>query len=68
MPRVTEQPAVIDTARRLGATPAQVGLAWLLHRAENVLLIPGTSSVAHLEENVGAGTVELDAEALAALG
>ena len=67
MPKVTEEPAVREVAERLGATPAQVGLAWLLQRSPNVLLIPGTSSLAHLEENLGAGRVELDAEALAQL-
>jgi len=44
-----------DVAQRLGATPMQVALAWLLHRSPNILLIPGTSSLAHLRENLGAG-------------
>lgn len=48
-------------AERAGATPAQVALAWLLHHAGHVLLIPGTSSLAHLEENLAAAGVELDA-------
>ena len=56
-----------DVARRLGATPMQVALAWLLRRAPNVLLIPGTSSVAHLRENLAAGDLDLPREALAAL-
>jgi pyridoxine 4-dehydrogenase len=67
IPKVTEQAAVREVADRLGATPAQVGLAWLLHHSPNILLIPGTSSVAHLEENVATAEVELDAEALALL-
>jgi pyridoxine 4-dehydrogenase len=67
IPKVTEQPAVRKVADRLGATPAQVGLAWLLMRSPNVLLIPGTSSLAHLEENLAASRVELDARALAHL-
>jgi pyridoxine 4-dehydrogenase len=46
-------------AARLGATPMQVALAWLLHRSPNVLLIPGTSSVAHLRENLDAGRLTL---------
>ncbi len=46
-------------AARLGATPMQVALAWLLHRAPNMLLIPGTSSVAHLHENLAAAELEL---------
>lgn len=65
--RVTDEPAVRQVAARLGATPSQVGLAWLLAHAPHVLLIPGTSSAAHLEENVGAGSVVLDEEAMAAL-
>ena len=51
--------ALDAVAERLGATPMQVALAWLLHRAPNVLLIPGTSSVAHLRENLAAGAVVL---------
>ena len=54
-------------AARLGATPVQVALAWLLQRSPNLLLIPGTSSVAHLRENVAAGSLELDAETVAEL-
>jgi aryl-alcohol dehydrogenase-like predicted oxidoreductase len=60
-------PAIARVAQRHGATPSQVALAWLLHRDERILLIPGTSSVAHLEENVAATEVALDAEDLAAL-
>jgi pyridoxine 4-dehydrogenase len=56
-----------DVAARLGATPMQVALAWLLQRSPNILVIPGTSSVAHLRENVAAGALQLDAAALAAL-
>jgi aryl-alcohol dehydrogenase-like predicted oxidoreductase len=54
-------------ARRLGATPMQVALAWLLARAPNILLIPGTSSVAHLRENLAAAALRLDEAALAEL-
>lgn len=67
MPKVVEQRAVQEVADRLEATPAQIGLAWLLTRGPNVLLIPGTSSVAHLDENHAAGHVELDTHALAQL-
>jgi pyridoxine 4-dehydrogenase len=67
IPKVTDAPAVREVAQRLDATPAQVGLAWLLTRSPDVLLIPGTSSCAHLEENLAAGDVVLDADALAAL-
>jgi aryl-alcohol dehydrogenase-like predicted oxidoreductase len=65
---VTDLPAVVDTATRLGVTRAQVGLAWLLAYAPQTLLIPGTRSVAHLEENLAAGDVALDAETMATLG
>jgi aryl-alcohol dehydrogenase-like predicted oxidoreductase len=54
-------------ASRLDATPMQVALAWLLHRSPNILLIPGTSSLAHLSENLAAGNLTLTADALAAL-
>jgi pyridoxine 4-dehydrogenase len=54
-------------ADRLGATPMQVALAWLLHRSPNILLIPGTSSVAHLRENVAAGQLTLSPQTLADL-
>jgi aryl-alcohol dehydrogenase-like predicted oxidoreductase len=57
-------PAVRAAAQRLGATPAQVALAWLLYQAPNVLLIPGTSSLAHLAENLAAADLVLDQEAL----
>jgi len=53
-----------EIAERLGATPMQVALAWLLHRSPNVLLIPGTSSVGHLRENLAAADLELDTETL----
>jgi pyridoxine 4-dehydrogenase len=55
---------VARTAARLGITPAQVALGWLLQLAPNVLLIPGTGSVVHLRENLAAEGVTLDAEAL----
>ncbi|TMA79697.1 MAG: aldo/keto reductase family oxidoreductase [Deltaproteobacteria bacterium] len=54
-----------SVAGRLGATPMQVALAWLLHRSPNILLIPGTSSVAHLRENLGAGELTLSPAAVA---
>ena len=56
-----------EVARSLGATPMQVALAWLLRRSPNMLLIPGTSSVQHLRENLKATTLELPGEALALL-
>jgi pyridoxine 4-dehydrogenase len=64
LPKVTDSPAVQDVAARVGATPAQVGLAWLLARAENILLIPGTSSRGHLEENLASASVQLSEDDL----
>src|SRR5581483_1095099 len=54
-------------ADRLGAKPMQVALAWLLHRSPNILLIPGTSSLAHLQENLSAGQLKLSPPTLAEL-
>jgi aryl-alcohol dehydrogenase-like predicted oxidoreductase len=64
---VLTAPSVEVTARRLDATPAQIALAWLLQRAPNVLLIPGTASLQHLDENLAAVDLVLDGEALEAL-
>jgi pyridoxine 4-dehydrogenase len=65
--RLAEDPAIAAVARRHGATPAQIALAWLLHRDERILLIPGTTSIAHLEENLAAEDIALDADDLTAL-
>ena len=59
--------ALDDAAKSLGATPMQLALAWLLHRSPNILLIPGTSSVQHLRENLEAATLALPVEALVRL-
>jgi len=56
-----------SVAVRLGATPMQVALAWLLRRAPNILLIPGTSSLAHLRENLAGAELDLPVDAVAAL-
>jgi pyridoxine 4-dehydrogenase len=56
-----------EVARRLGATPMQVALAWLLHRSPNIVLIPGTSSLEHLRENLGAASLMLPEHVLAEL-
>lgn len=56
-----------EVSASLNATPMQVALAWLLHRSPNILLIPGTSSVTHLHENMAAGDLILSAEVLATL-
>ena len=69
MPKVTDEPAVHAAAQALGSTPAQIGLAWLLRHAPNVLLIPGTADPEHLAANVAAGALALtlDGTTLAAL-
>ncbi|MBO9556986.1 MAG: aldo/keto reductase family oxidoreductase [Caulobacter sp.] len=59
--------ALSRVAERLGATPMQVALAWLLRRAPNILLIPGTSSVSHLRENLAAASLFLPDDAMSAL-
>ena len=59
--------ALSTVAERLGATPMQVALAWLLQRAPNILLIPGTSSVEHLRENLASASLELSGDAVALL-
>jgi len=59
--------ALSDVAAELGVTPLQAALAWLLQRAPNILLIPGTSSVGHLRENLAAAELKLPAEAVAKL-
>jgi pyridoxine 4-dehydrogenase len=65
--KVTAQPAVLAAAESLGCTPAQAGLGWLLRHAPNILLIPGTASPGHLEENLAAGALTIDTATLAAL-
>jgi len=66
-PKVADDAVVVEIADELGVLPAQVGLAWLLAHAPNTLLIPGTRSIGHLEENLGAGEVALSPEAIARL-
>jgi aryl-alcohol dehydrogenase-like predicted oxidoreductase len=61
-PVLTNQ-QVTSAATRLGRTPAQIALAWMLSLRPNILLIPGTSSVRHLEENLEVAGIELDDEA-----
>ncbi|MFG2946265.1 aldo/keto reductase [Streptomyces adustus] len=67
LPKATDEPVVHAVAESLGVTPSQVGLAWLLHHAPNVLLIPGTADTAHLEANIAVGGIALDAATLARL-
>ncbi len=60
-------PAYVQLARDAGCTPAQLALAWLLHKAPHIVPIPGTTDVAHLQENLGAQRVRLGAQIVAAL-
>ncbi|MFI5821353.1 aldo/keto reductase [Streptomyces rishiriensis] len=66
-PKVTDLPEVLAIAERLGASPSQVGLAWLLQHAPNTALIPGTTNPAHLQANIAAGSVRLDDAAMRSL-
>ncbi|AFS16575.1 MULTISPECIES: aldo/keto reductase [Mycobacterium] len=66
-PKVADDPVVAGIAGELGVSGARVGLAWILAHAPNTLLIPGTRSIAHLEENMAAADVTLSAEAIARL-
>ena len=59
-PKVADHPAVRAAAQALAATPSQIGLAWLLGHAPNTLLIPGTATLEHLQENMAAGDLVLD--------
>jgi aryl-alcohol dehydrogenase-like predicted oxidoreductase len=65
--KLAEDASIARVAAKHGVTPSQVALAWLLHRDEHILLIPGTSSVAHLEENLAAADVALHADDMRAL-
>uniref|UniRef100_A0AAU3IAR7 Aldo/keto reductase n=1 Tax=Streptomyces sp. NBC_01393 TaxID=2903851 RepID=A0AAU3IAR7_9ACTN len=67
LPKATDEPTVHAVAESLGVTPSQIGLAWLLHHAPNVLLIPGTANAAHLEANIAVSEITLDAATLATL-
>jgi pyridoxine 4-dehydrogenase len=62
--RLADDPAIAAVAEKHGAKATQIALAWLLARDERILLIPGTTSVAHLEENLAAGDIVLDAQDL----
>jgi aryl-alcohol dehydrogenase-like predicted oxidoreductase len=64
---LADDPTISSVAAKYGATPAQIALAWLLHKDQHVLLIPGTSSVAHLEQSMAAARIVLDDDDRAAL-
>jgi pyridoxine 4-dehydrogenase len=66
-PSVTDQPEVMEVAARLAVTPSQLGLAWLLHHKSNILLIPGTASTTHLEENMAVAAMRLNDDVVAEL-
>lgn len=66
-PKVADRRQVQQISAELGATPAQVGLAWLLAHASNTLLVPGTANSDHLDDNLAAGSLQLTSEAVAAL-
>jgi aryl-alcohol dehydrogenase-like predicted oxidoreductase len=60
-------PAYVRLAQRQGCTPAQLALAWVLAQGDNIIAIPGTKDLAHLEENIGANELVLDAEIISKL-
>ena len=60
--KVWDVPEVKDVAKEMGVSPAQVGLRWLLQHADNIMLIPGTSSLEHLEENMAVGNIKISEE------
>ena len=65
--QLAADPVIAEVAARRGATPSQIALAWLLHWSDRILLIPGTSSIQHLEENIAAGDIELDEQDMQSL-
>jgi pyridoxine 4-dehydrogenase len=67
MAKVTDEPAVLAAAEHLSCTPAQVGLAWLLHHSPQTLLIAGTADTGHLEQHLAAGAITFDEQIRAAL-
>jgi len=66
-PKVTDHTKVIEIAADIAVTPSQLGLAWLLAHRRNILLIPGTTSVSHLQENIASATLSLGDDILSAL-
>ena len=66
-PRITDQPKVIEVAARMGVKPSQLGLAWLLAHKPNILVIPGTANLFHLEENIASASISVDKDVLAEL-
>ena len=66
-PLASAEGAIADIALKKGVKSNQIALAWLLHRAPNIILIPGTTTIAHLEENMSAASIELDSEEMTML-
>lgn len=66
-PLASAEGTLADIAQHHGVKPNQIALAWLLHHAPNILLIPGTTTIAHLEENIAAAAIALEADELQAL-
>ncbi len=67
-PRVIDHPKVVEIASGMAVTPSQLGLAWLLEHKPNILLIPGTTSMSHLQENIASASLSFGADVLLALG
>lgn len=66
-PLANAEGVIADIATKKGVKPNQIALAWLLHRAPNIILIPGTTTISHLEENVAASSISLTSEEMARL-
>ncbi len=66
-PRVVDHPRVVEIASDMAVTPSQLGLAWLLEHQPNILLIPGTTSMSHLQENIASASLSVGADVLSAL-
>ena len=66
-PKVTDHAKVIEIAAEIAVTPSQLGLAWLIAHRRNILLIPGTASVSHLQENIASAARSLGDDILSAL-
>ncbi len=66
-PLATAEGALAEIAHHHNVRPNQMALAWLLHHASNIILIPGTTTIAHLEENIAAATIQLTANEITRL-
>ncbi len=66
-PLANAEGIIADITGKHGVKPNQIALAWLLHRAGNIILIPGTTTIAHVEENIKAGEIQLTEDEITAL-